>query len=129
MASDAHACLDEAAKASLAGRLFVVDHATLVDDLDSVLDDMRGRVIRPPFEVTPIFMPGFERGSCPLFIVKRRAEGRRQSADCDSVKNDETFSGAFRVSLRVTRSLSTHYMVALLAAIDARNLKPIGPPR
>jgi hypothetical protein len=36
MASDAHACLDEAAKASLAGRLFVVDHATLVDDLDSL---------------------------------------------------------------------------------------------
>ena len=60
MASDAHACLDEAAKASLAGRLFVVDHATLVDDLDSVLDAMSGRVIQPPFEVTPIFMPGFE---------------------------------------------------------------------
>jgi hypothetical protein len=33
LASDAHACLDAAAKASLAGRLFVVDHATLVDDL------------------------------------------------------------------------------------------------
>ena len=37
MASDAHACLDAAARASLAGRLFVVDHATLVDDLDFVL--------------------------------------------------------------------------------------------
>ena len=36
MASDAHACLDEAAGASLAGRLFVVDHATLVDDLDPI---------------------------------------------------------------------------------------------
>jgi hypothetical protein len=47
MASDTHACLDEAAKASLAGRLFVVDHATLVGDLghasarrsDAVRDD------------------------------------------------------------------------------------------
>ena len=42
MASDTHACLDEAAKASLAGRLFVVDHATLVDDLDLIADAMRG---------------------------------------------------------------------------------------
>ena len=35
MASDAHAGLDAAARASLAGRLFVVDHATLVGDVDS----------------------------------------------------------------------------------------------
>ena len=91
MASDAHACLDAAAKASLAGRLFVVDHATLVDDLDSDRRRHDGRVIRPPFEVTPIFMPGFEGGSCPLFIVKRHAEGVLEPADCASVKNDEKF--------------------------------------
>ena len=40
--SDARARLDAAATASLAGRLFVVDHATLLDDLDSVLAPCAG---------------------------------------------------------------------------------------
>ena len=34
MMTDARAALDAAATASLAGRLFIVDHAPLVDDVD-----------------------------------------------------------------------------------------------
>ena len=86
MATDAHAALDAAARASLAGRLFVVDHATLVDDMDSVLADMSERVIQPPFEVTPIFMPGFEEALLPAVHRHSRGRGPRQSDDCDSVE-------------------------------------------
>ena len=53
MLADAHAGLNAAMKSRAAeGRLFVVDHATLVDDIDKVFDDMDGRVIQSPFEVT-----------------------------------------------------------------------------
>ena len=69
----------------------MVDLATLLDDLDSVARRHDGRVIRPPFEVTPIFMPGFERGSCPLFIVTRQAEGLLNLLTAIPMKNDEKF--------------------------------------
>ncbi len=90
MASDAHACLDEAAKASLAGRLFVDAHATLLDDLDLVADAMARGVVRPLFEVTPIFMPDFE-GYCPLFIIKRQGGEVVDLLTTLPLKNDEKF--------------------------------------
>ena len=68
MVTDAHAALDAAATGFAGGALFVVDLAALVGDVDAVLADMNERVIQPPFDVTPIFMPGFEGGSCPLFL-------------------------------------------------------------
>jgi hypothetical protein len=129
MASDAHACLDEAAKASLAGRLFVVDHATLVDDVDSVLAAMRGRVIRPRFDVTTIFMPGFEAGSCPLFVVTREAGGLVNLVTAIPMKNDETFFWAVPGFAAGCEEFVDQTMTALFAVIDARDLKPIGPPR
>ena len=128
MASDAHACLDEAAKASLTGRLFVVDHATLVDDVDSVLDLMRGRVIQPPFEVTPIFMPGFE-GYCPLFIIKRHAGGVINLLTALPLRNNEEFYWGVCGFAAGHEDLFGSYTIALLAFIEARNLKPVGPPR
>jgi hypothetical protein len=128
--SDAHARLDAAATASLAGRLFVVDHATLLDDLDSVVSAMRGSVIRPPFEVTPIFSPGFETGtSCPLFVVTRKAGGLLNLMTAIPVKNDETFFWAVPGFAADCGELVAHFAVALLWTIKARNLKPIGPPR
>jgi hypothetical protein len=129
MATDAHASLDAAAGASLAGRLFVVDHATLVDDLDSVLGAVSGRVIRPQFHVTPIFMPGFEGGSCPLFVVTREAEGLVNLVTSIPMKNDETLFWAVPGFAAGCEELVGQIMAALLAAIDARELKPIGPPR
>jgi hypothetical protein len=129
MASDAYACLDEAAKASLAGRLFVVDHATLVDDLDPFADAMAGSDIQPPFDVTPIFMPGFEGGSCPLFVVTRQAGDPVNLVTAIPVKNDETFFWAVPGFAAGYEELVDQTMMALLAAIDARDLKPIGPPR
>jgi hypothetical protein len=81
---------EAAAKATLAGRLFVVDHATLIDDLAGVLDGMNGRVIQPPFDVTPIFMPGLEGSYCPLFIVTRETS-TTISDDAFPARNAETF--------------------------------------
>ena len=125
--SDARARLDAAATASLAGRLFVVDHATLLDDLDSVVGAMRGRVIRPPFEVTPIFSPGFETGaSCPLFVFTRKAGGLLKLMTAIPVKNDETFLWAVPGFAADCEELVVHFAVALLWTIKARNLKPIG---
>ena len=129
MASDAHACLDAAAGASLAGRLFVVDHATLLDDLDPIAHAMTGRVARPPFETTPIFMPGFEGGTCPLFVIKRHTEGVLDLLTALPCKNDETFFWVVSGFAAGHEDIVNAYMIALLAAIDARNLKPIGPPR
>jgi hypothetical protein len=124
--SDAHTRLDAAATASLAGRLFVVDHATLLEDLDSVC----GRVIRPPFEVTPIFSPGFETGaSCPLFVLARKAGGLLKLMTAIPVKNDETFLWAVPGFAADCEELVVHFAVALLWTIKARNMKPIGPPR
>ena len=129
MASDTHACLDEAAKASLAGRLFVVDHATLVDDLDSVLAGMRGRVVRTPFETTAIFTPGFEAGSCPLFIITRKTHGLISFTTAIPMRNSETFFWAAPGFAADCDGTVVQIMVALLAAIDVGHLKPIGPPR
>ena len=129
LASDAHACLYEAAGASLAGRLFVVDHATLVDDLDPIADAMTGRVVQPPFEVTPVFMPGFEGRSCPLFIIKRHAKGVLDLLTALPLKNDEKFYWGVSGFAAGCEDLVGAYTIALLAAIDARGLKPIGPPR
>jgi hypothetical protein len=129
MASDAHADLDAAAGASLAGRLFVVDHATLVDDLDSVLGGMRGRVVRTPFETTAIFMPGFEAGSCPLFIITRKTDGLISFTTAIPMRNSETFFWAAPGFAADCDGTVVQIMVALLAAIDVRHLKPIGPPR
>jgi hypothetical protein len=129
MASDAHTSLDVAAGASLSGRLFVVDYATLVDDVDFVLAAMRGRVIQPPFDVTPIFMPGFEDGSCPLFVITREAETRVSLMTAIPMKTDETFFWAVPGFAAGYEELIGQTMTALLAAIGARDLKPIGPPR
>jgi hypothetical protein len=129
MASDAHACLDEAAKASLAGRLFVVDHATLVDDLNPIANAMTGRIVRPPFETTPIFIPGFEGGSCPLFIIKRHARGVVDLLTALPLRNNEKFYWGVSGFAAGYEDLVGAYTIALLAAIDARHLKPIGPPR
>ena len=129
MASDAHACLDAAAGASLAGRLFVVDHATLLDDLDPIAHAITGRVVRPPFETTPIFMPGFEGGSCPLFVIKRHAEGVLDLLTALPCKNDETFYWVVSGFAAGHEDVIGAYTIALLAAIEARGLKPIGPPR
>ena len=129
MALDAQASLDAAARASLAGRLFVVDYLTLVDDLDSVLDAMRVRVIQPPFDVTPIFMPGFAGGSCPLFIVTREAAGLFSLMTAIPMKNDETFFWVVPGFPADCEELAYQIVTGLLAAINARDLKPIGPPR
>jgi hypothetical protein len=129
LASDAHACLDEAAKASLAGRLFVVDHATLIDDLDPIADTMTGRIVRPPFETTPIFMPGFEGGSCPLFIIKRHTGGVVDLLTALPLKNNEKFYWGVSGFAAGCEDLVGAYTIALLAVIDARKLKPVGPPR
>ena len=67
MAEDAHAGLNAAMIAAAAGCLFVVEHATLADNLSQILDDTNGGAVPPPFDVTPIFMPEFEGRSCPLF--------------------------------------------------------------
>jgi hypothetical protein len=90
---------------------------------------MHGRVIRPSFDVTQIFMPGFERGSCPLFVVTREASGFVNLVTAIPVKNDETFFWAVPGFAAGCEELVGQIMTALLAAIDARNLKPIGPPR
>ena len=129
MATDAHAALDAAARASLAGRLFVVDHAPLVDDMDFVLADMNERFIQPPFDVTPIFVPGFEGGSCPLFIVTREAEGLVNLVTAIPMKNDETFFWVVPGFAAGYEEFVGPAMTALLAAINSCDLKPIGPPR
>ena len=128
MASDAHACLDEAAKASLAGQLFVIDHATLIDDLGPIADAMTGRVVRPPFETTPVFMPGLE-GCCPLFIIERHAKGVLDLLTALPLRNEEKFYWGVSGFAAGRQDLVGSYAIALLAAIDARGLKPIGPPR
>ena len=127
-ASDAHAGLDAAARASLAGRLFVVDYATLVDDLDFISDAMRGRAIRVPFDVTPIFMPSFA-GGCPLFVVTREAEDFVNLMTAVPMKSDETFCWAVPGFAGDYEELAEAIMAGLLGAINARDLKPIGPPR
>ena len=92
-------------------------------------DAMTGRVVRPPFETTPIFMPGFERGCCPLFIIKRQAEGVLDLLTALPCKNDEKFYWGVSGFAAGHEDIVSAYMIALLAAIDARRLKPIGPPR
>jgi hypothetical protein len=132
MASDAQASLDAAATASLAGRLFVVDYPTLVDDLDSLLDAIRGPIIQPPFDVTPIFIPGFVEGSCPLFIVTREATGLFNLFNLMTaipMKNDETFYWVSPGFPADCEELAYQIVTGLLAAINAHDLKPIGPPR
>ena len=93
------------------------------------LGAMRGRVIQPPFEVTPIFMPGFEAGFCSLFAVTREAEGLVDLMTAIPVQNDEILFWAVPGFAAGHEELVGQYMTALLAAINARNLKPIGPPR
>jgi hypothetical protein len=127
-ASDAHADLDVAAGASLAGRLFVVDHATLVDDVDSVLDLMRGRVVRPPFDVTPIFVPGYIGDTCPLFVITREAGGCVKLMTALLVKNSGQLFWRVPDSV-VNKEIADQIMAAALATTEARNLKPAGPPR
>jgi hypothetical protein len=129
MAEDAHAGLDAAAKAAQAGRLFVVDHATLIDDLNGVLDDMDGRVIQPPFDVTPIFMPGLEGRFCPLFIVTRETSTTISLMTAFPTRNAETFFWGVTGFAKGSEKMRRNYAMALLSAIDARNLKLIGPPR
>jgi hypothetical protein len=129
MATDAHAALNAAARASLAGRLFVVDHAPPVDDMDFILADMNERFIQPPFDVTPIFVPGFEGDSCPLFIVTREAEGLVNLVTAIPWKNDEAFFWIVPGFAAGEEELIDQTMTALLAAISSRNLKPVGPPR
>ena len=129
MATDARAALDAAARASLAGRLFVVDLAALVGDVDFVLADMNERFIQPPFDVTPIFMPGFEGASCPLFIVTREAEGLVNLVTAIPMKNDETFFWVVPGFAAGYEEFVGPAMTALLAAINSCDLKPIGPPR
>ena len=110
------------------GRLFVVDH-TLIDDFDHVFAVADELVIRPPFDVTPIFVPGFEASSCPLFVVMREAQDSRQTGDCDLRRRTmKRSSGSFRVSPRA-EDLDGYTMIALLTAIRVRKLKPIRPPR
>ena len=60
--------------ASRAGRHFVIDYATLIDDISSPPRTPKELSVARPFEVTPIFVPGMQ-GNCPLFIVTR--EGSR----------------------------------------------------
>ena len=129
IATDAHAALDGAATASLAAQLFVVDHVTLVDDVDSVLDVVRGHVIQPPFDVTPIFKRGFEGGSCPLFIVTREVGGLVNLVTAIPMKNDGTFFWVVPGFAAGYEELVDQTMTALLSAISSRDLKPIGPPR
>ena len=128
LASDAHACLDEAVKASLAGRLFVVDHATLVDDLDYSRGHA-GRIVRTLFETTAIFMPGSEAGSCPPFIITRKTDGLISFTTAIPMRNSETFFWAAPGFAADCDGTVVQIMVALLAAIDVGHLKPIGPPR
>jgi hypothetical protein len=127
VASAARAGLDAAAKASLAGRLFVVDYATLVDDLGSLMEAMKERAIWPPFDVTPIFMPGCARDVCPLFVITRETENLFGLTTAIPMKHRETLFWA--VPGFHSKHLATAIATALLAVIDIRDLKPIGPPR
>ena len=129
MVTDARAALDAAARASLAGHLFVVDLAALVGDVDSVLADTNERFIQPPFDVTPIFMPGFEGASCPLFIVTRESEGLVNLVTAIPMKNDEAFFWVVPGFAAGYEEFVGPAMTALLAAINSCDLKPIGPPR
>ena len=102
---------------------------TLVDEVYYFHEDMTERVIRPPFEVTPIFMPGFVAGTCPLFIVTGEAEGRVNLMTAFPLQNDETFYWGVPGFAPGNEELVGQYMTTLLATINARNLKPIGPSR
>ena len=62
-AADARVKLHAAWGASLAGRLFVLNSADV--DVRSILDDPTERGLRPPFDITPIFVTGYDGGTCP----------------------------------------------------------------
>jgi hypothetical protein len=74
-------------------------------------------------------MPGFEGGSCPLFVVTREAGGLVNLVTAIPMKNDETFFWAVPGFAAGYEEVVDQYMAALLAIINARNLKPIRPPR
>jgi hypothetical protein len=66
---------------------------------------------------------------CPLFVVTREAEGLVDLMTAIPVQNDETLFWAVPGFAAGHEELVGQYMTALLAIINARNLKPIGPPR
>jgi hypothetical protein len=128
-AAEAHKSLDAAGAASLAGRLFVVDAMTLMDDLGSVFGAAGGLGAQPPFDVTPIFMPGFAGGVCLLFILTRDAGNVTGLRTAIPSRNDETFYWAAPGFAAGAEEIVLRLSAALLTAINIRNLKPIGPPR
>ena len=95
----------------------------------SILADIDERVIQPPFDVTPIFVPSFEGGSCSLFIVTREAEGLLNLVTAIPMKNDETFFWVVPGFAAGYEEFVGPAMTALLAAINSCDLKPIGPPK
>jgi hypothetical protein len=120
-AADARVKLHAAWGASLAGRLFVVNSADV--DVRSILDNPTERGLHPPFDITPIFVTGFDGGTCPLFIVKREAEGRVSVTTLLPSKDDEGFLWSV---VGGTNTLRTRYVEALLKTVT-RQLKPVGP--
>jgi hypothetical protein len=124
----AHASLDSAAEASSREQLFVIDHATLLADWNSVFEIMRGRDVQPPFDVTPIFMPGYLGDTCPLFVITREAGGLVNVMTALPVKNSGQLFWSVPDSV-VNKEIADKLVTAALATIEARNLKPMGPPR
>jgi hypothetical protein len=128
VAMAAHASLDAAAEASLRGQLFIVDYATMLADWDSAFEVMRGRVVQPPFDVTPIFVPGYIGDTCPLFVITREAGGFVKLMTALLVKNSGQLFWRVPDSA-VNEEIADQIMAAALATIEARNLKPAGPRR
>jgi hypothetical protein len=117
--------LTAARQASLAGRLFVIDHETLAEDWDDLRVALVPEELHPPFDVTVILTPNFQ-GACPLFMATRVDDQHAKVFTAIPRKNDEhvywSVPGFEPGSER-------GYLTALVSAIQTRNLKPIGPPR
>jgi hypothetical protein len=64
-----------------------------------------------------------------LFVVTREAAGLVNLVTAIPMKNDETLIWAVPGFATGSEEFIDQIMTTLLAAINARDLKPIGPPR
>ena len=108
--------------------VFVIDYATLLADWDLVFEIMRGRDVQPPFDVTPIFLPGYLGDTCPLFVITRETGGLVNVMSALPVKNSGQLFWSVPDSV-ANKEIADQLVAAALATIEARNLKPIGVRR
>jgi hypothetical protein len=142
----ARAALAAAARATLEGHAFVIEHEMMQEDARPAFERNETIIANPPFDVAVIFVQGKDK-TCPMFVATRVATGPfgigpdgPMPPVLDLVtalpsRTDGVFSWLVpgywgdlpedvdNEEIRLT------YLAGLLWVIETYKLKPVGPPR